>query len=308
MVRIFMASPAPQIAPFDLDTHTQSVLKLYHQVASFDASVPRSTALEVMARARHPMAKDASAWRIAKHQDNVIGAMEVQFLGTKRTALTIAVHPAFRRRGVAKAFMATWPTGKRLLIESRNSVEAATAFLEGAGFSERHRMVRLRRESMPFDPLTVPSWATLEEDTVKDAERLRMALRHIDGDGSETDLNTLQARLSRPRTRVLYMHTPDGDHGVCMVTANPQVKKAHLDDLGSSNVGLVEDIKLSKAVQKKGLSRPLLRAGLNLLTEDGFAFVEVVSPKKREAAVDLYLQEGFEAIDEDVRWMRRDDE
>ena len=295
------------VRPYD-GVDAGQVRKLMRDVAGYDASVPTLTEAELAALAGHPASHGTSGWRVATTADGaLVGAMLVQFIGTKRTELRLAVNPAWRRRGVGRALIEQVPPQKRLLIRSRESVGAARSFLTAFDFTERYRQVRLRARKVAVDALAVPRWASLEEDLGQDPERLAAALAQVHGEDAESDLPTLRATLTRPGARVIYLVTPQGDEGVCLLAASAQLKKAELRDDGHATVGVLEDVALSKAVRGKGLSRPLIRAGIAALVGDGYDVIEVAADKRRPAAVDLYLKEGFAVVDEDVFWMRRDD-
>ncbi len=295
------------VATYQHEHHRAAVLALLRDRADHDAAVPALTELELEARFQHPDAEKGHAWRVHTGPAGVDGAMLVSFVGTKRTSLLLAVAADADHPAVAGALLDAAPRDKRLLTTCRASDTDAVAFFQAAGFVERYRDVRLRREAHDVELLDFPAWASFEVDGTLDADRLAAALVRIHGDDAERDIPTLQARIARPGTRLLYLKTPDGDHGLCIVTGAPQVEASMREPSGRSKVGLLEEVGLSKSVQKKGLSRPLVRAGLDALREAGFAYFEVTADRRRQAAVELYEREGFAIVDEDVHLMRKDD-
>lgn len=297
-----------RVAPIEPE-HVQGVVKLYRAVAGFEGSVPEQGADLVEALLSHPSSQGGRAWRVALAQNGaVVGVLSVRFVGTKRTEISLAVNPAWRRRGIGKALLESVPEGKRLLVTSHANVEAATAFLEKAGFQERWRDVRMRRRGARSEPPKLPGWAELEEDWAKDPARYARAAREAFGDDDAPDEAMARALLSRPGARVLYLKTPQGDQGVSLVLGLPWAKKAERSAEGEPAVGLLERIGLAKPCRGKGLSRPFVRASLLLLEESGYEEIEVVADGRKEQAIDLYRREGFESIGEVIRWIRRDEE
>lgn len=297
------------ISPFSPDIHAAGVLKLWSAVGGFDGSVSARSSRELSALLAHPASKRGEAWRVAvAGNDAVVGVLEVRFVGTRRTELSLAVNPAWRRQGIARALVDALPTGRRLLAHSRASLDGATAFLTQAGFVERWRDVRLRRSAGDLEPPRLPSWASLEEDRSRDVDRfLRVAGEALAPDEIE-DRDSAALLLGRPGTRVLYLQTPQGDQGVVVTSALLQAKKAERDAEGRPTVGVLEHVGLAKPCRGRGLSRPFVRAGLARLAKDGYQTLEVIADGRRDSAVDLYVKEGFEAVDEEIRWIRRDDE
>ena len=193
------------------------------------------------------------------------------------------------------------------MMTTRASNGGATGLMLTSNFSERYRFARMRRPIGPVGAVKLPTWATLEEDRGLDVERYRRAAMAAFGDDTETDLKLLAVELARPKTRVLYLATPQGDQGVAVVSASDRCKKNERDGHGGSTVGVVERVGLARACRGKGLSRPFIRAALQALAEDGYRETEAVADKRRAPAVELYVQEGFAEVDEDVFWIRRDD-
>jgi GNAT superfamily N-acetyltransferase len=298
------------IRPFEPEADKAGLLKLWRDAAGFDASVPMMTQSQLDALLAHPMSEQGAPWRVAAASNNaIVGAMSVRFLGSLRTELSLAVNPAWRGRGIGQGLLAEAPANKRLLITSRGSVSAASELLEKQGFTERFRTVHLRHDAKTFDdsPLPLPSWATIKEDDAREALRYIGAAKAVFGEDEISDARYVAAELQRPGVRVIYLRSPKGDDGIAVIGPSPQVKKGELNPDGSCSVGLLERVALSKAVRGKGVSRPLIRAGLSQLIDDGYAQLEVTADKRRQAALDLYLREGFEVHDEDVHWIRRDD-
>jgi len=298
------------LRPFDAESDKAGVLKLWRDAAGFDASVEVRTQSQLDALLAHRMSEGGADWRVATASNNaVVGALTISYVGSLRTELTLAVNPAWRRRGIGKALLAEAPAGKRLLISTRASVAAATTLLEQQGFTERHRTVRLRQKAIDFDDqaLPLPNWAKVAEDEAREALRYISAAKSVFGDEEPSDPRFVAAQLQRPGVRVIYLSSPKGDDGICVIGPSPQLKKSDLKKDGSGNVGLLIKVALSKATRGKGVSRPLVRAGLCQLVDDGYAELEVTADKRRQAAIDLYLREGFVTTDEDIHWIRRDD-
>lgn len=297
------------VLPFASDAHRAGVLKLWAAVGSFDGSVAPRSPDHLDALLAHETSERGSAWRVATAPNGaVVGIMAVRFLGTKRTQVEIAVNPAWRRQGVGSKLLAELPPHKRLLISSRLSVEAASDFLKARGFAERHRDVRLRAACFDVEDIELPSWATIEEDKSKDPARYTDAADAALADDDSMNADIASAVLGRPGTRVFYLRTPEGDQGLCLVTALDRSKKSERKPDGTPTVGLLEQVGLARACRGKGLSRPLVLTGLRALAEGGYTTFEVVSDGRRPAGQKLYENEGFAEHDEDLHWLRRDDE
>jgi GNAT superfamily N-acetyltransferase len=299
--------------PFDVAPHgaehRSGVLKLWAAVSRFDGSVPPRSPSHLDALLAHESSQGGAPWRVALAPNGaVIGTLMVRQLGTRRTLVEIAVNPAWRRQGVGSKLLEAAPAGRRLLVTSRASVEGATAFLERHGFRERHRDARLRRAAGPLERLPLPGWARLEEDTQRSPERFVAMVQAALGEGEGIDTDLGGALLDRPGIRVLYLRTAEGDHGVCLVTALDRSKKAERQPDGTPTVGLLEHVGLTRACRGKGLSRPFIHAGLALLLDDGYQTLEVTADGRRAQAHELYEGLGFRLADEDIRWIRRDDE
>lgn len=285
------------------------VLKLWRDAAGFDASVPVLSESQLDALLAHPMASRGEAWWVAvASNDAVVGALDVRFVGSLRTKIGLAVNPAWRKRGIGRALLDSAPEGKRLLVTSRASVMGATHLLESGGFEERFREVRLRRpvDGSHLPSLKLPSWARTREDEAREALRFISASKTVFGPEEVDDPRFVAADLQRPGVRVIYLVTPKGDDGICVLGPSLQVRKSELGPDQTSTVGLIERVALSKATRGKGVSRALVRAGQRQLVADGYEHIEVVADKRRPKAVDLYLREGFEVHDEDVHWIRRE--
>lgn len=295
------------VGPFDPEAHRSGVLKLWAAVCGFDGSVPPRSPEHLDALLSQPAADDASGWRVATAPNGaVVGVLDVYFVGSRRTRFSMAVNPAWRRSGIGARLLTELPDGKRLLTESRASLDGATAMLESAGFEERHRDIRLRvAREQPSAP-EVPGWAEIEEDPSADEARFLAASEAAFGEPDEPGL--AETVLGRPGTRVAYLKTPAGDQGVCVVTALDRCKKSERKKDGEPTVGLLERVGLAKECRGKGVSRPFVRHALGMLFEDGYETFEVVADGRRPQAKKLYEREGFVEFDEDIHWIRRDDE
>lgn len=297
------------VVPFRSSEHRGGVLKLWAAVSSFDGSVAPRSPEHLDALLAHESSERGAPWRVALAPNGaVVGVLLVRFIGTKRTQIEIAVNPAWRRQGVARKLLEQAPERKRLLVASRASVEAATAFLKASGFSERHRDPRLRAPRYDVEAPELPSWASVEEDTSRDPARYaRVAALALSEDEREA-VEVADALLGRPGTRAFYLRTPEGDQGICLITALDRSKKGERRADGSTTVGLLEQVGLARACRGKGLSRPLVRVGLRALAEEDYGWFEVVSDGRRPQAQKLYEKEGFTLHDEDIHWIRKDDE
>lgn len=296
------------VLPFDAEKHRSGALKLWAAVSGFDGSIPVRSPDHLDALLAHPQSDGGSAWRIATATNGaVIGVMEVAFIGSKRTSFSIAVNPAWRRNGVGGRLLSELPGGKRLLTTSRLSVDGATELLQRNNFEERYREIRLRMPRAEPPAVELPGWATLDEDDSHDEQRFVAACTAAFGE-SEEELGLAEALLGRPGTRVVYLTTPGGDQGVCVTTALDRCKRSERKKDGEPTVGLLERVGLAKESRGKGVSRPFVRVGLQMLHEDGYETFEVTADGRRPQAQSLYEGEGFVEFDEDLHWIRRDDD
>ena len=299
------------IRAFVAGTDNAGVSKLLLQVATFDGGVDALSSTMLAARLAHPSAMNGAAWRIAESSSStIIGALLVFFIGTKRTELVVAVNPAFRRQGIGRALLDTAPRDRRLLCTSRESVGGASALLEAAGFSERHRHLRMRREATAVSLLDVDG-AEIVDDFKKDARRAIVVLTAAIGEDVDDDRGWMKARLARERCAVLYLAAKSEtgevvDAGICIVAPSECAKKGERTASGEPIVGVISDVGLMRSMRGRGLSRALVRAGMKRAEQLGFRFVEVAADKRRVAAVELYEREGFEVADEDISWMRKE--
>jgi ribosomal protein S18 acetylase RimI-like enzyme len=94
--------------------------------------------------------------------------------------------------------------------------------------------------------------------------------------------------------------------GASIIAPCDRAKKGERTAAGEPIVGVIEDVGLMKSMRGRGLSRALVRVGMRAIQDTAFRFVEVSADNRRAAAVDLYLKEGFEAVDEEIHWMRRE--
>ena len=299
------------IRPFVAGADDAGVSKLLLQVATFDGGVDALSSTMLAARLAHPSAHNGSSWRVAESSNGtIIGVLLVFFIGTVRTEIVVGVNPAFRRQGIGRALLDTAPRDRRLLATSRESVGGASALLEAAGFSERHRHLLMRREATSVPLLDVEGVAVVD-DPKKDARRAIVVLTASIGDDVDDDRGWMKARLARERCAVLYLEAESEtgdvvDAGICIVAPSERAKKGERTASGEPIVGVIADVGLMRSMRGKGLSRALVRAGMKKAEQLGFRFVEVIADKRRAAAIELYEREGFEAVDEDISWMRRE--
>lgn len=297
--------------PFERGRDDASVVKLLLQVATFDGGAEAWSDTLLAARLAHPSAHEGAPWRVAVSSNgSVIGVLLVFFVGTLRTELVVAVNPAFRRQGIGRALLDLAPREKRLLCSSRVSVGGASAMLEGAGFTERHGSLLMRREVGRAPSLPMEGMA-FNEDARKDARRAIVALTAALGDEVDDDRGWMEARLSRERCGVVYLQAPgtDGeivDAGICVVSPSDRARKGERTASMESIVGVLSDVGLMRTMRGKGVSRALVREGIRLAERLGFRFVEVSADKRRTPAIELYEREGFETIDEELHWLRKE--
>lgn len=304
--------PAWSVRPFQAGADDAGVVKLLNAVATFDGSVAAWNSDMFNARLDHPQAASGSQWRVAVASNGgIIGALLLFHTGTVRTELIVGVNPAFRRQGIGKALLDCAPGDRRLLCTSRKSVGGAHALFEAAGFSERYGSLLMRKEALGIHNLPLDDDVAIVEDTRKDARRAILALTAALGEEADDDRAWMKARLARPRAAILYLEVKgaDGkpvDGGVCIVAPCERAKKGERTAAGEPIVGVVEDVGLMKSLRGRGLSRALVRAGMRKAQDIGYRFVEVSADKRRAAAIELYEKEGFETVDEDVHWMRKE--
>jgi ribosomal protein S18 acetylase RimI-like enzyme len=300
------------IRPFEPGADDVGVVRLLRNVATFDGSVPAWSEEALSVRCAHPLSRGGKAWRVAVKNDAIIGALIVTFVGTLRTNIVVAVNPAFRRQGIGRDLLAFAPTDRRLLCTSRGSVAAATALLSSTGFVERFRSVILRQEAGSVRHFELDDGFRIAEDIRNDARRAAAIARLAMGDDIDDDPQWLKVRLARPRCKALYLESVAAngavaDGGLCIVAPCDRAKKGERTASGEAIVGVLEDIGLVKALRGRGLSRALVRAGMRAIKDAGFRVIEATADKRREAAVELYVKEGFEVIDEEIHWVRKED-
>jgi ribosomal protein S18 acetylase RimI-like enzyme len=299
------------IRAFEPGGDDAGITKLLMQVATFDGGVAALSSSMLAARLQHPSAHSGEAWRVAVSSNGtIIGALLVFFVGTLRTEVLVAVNPAFRRQGIGRSLLDLAPREKRLLATSRSSVGGASALLTAAGFTERYGSLLMRREVGKAPSLPVEGMA-FNEDPKKDARRAIVALTASLGDDVDDDRGWMKARLGRDRVGVVYLQAPGEDEvivdaGICIVEPSDRARKGERTASGEPIVGVIADVGLMRTMRGKGMSRALVREGIRMAERLGFRFVEVAADKRRAAAVELYEREGFEIIDEEIHWLRRE--
>jgi GNAT superfamily N-acetyltransferase len=295
------------IRPFDPALDKPGVQKLWAGVCSFDGSVPTRTAAEIEARLKHPAHEAGAHWRVVVAGNGaIVGALEVGFIGSVRTEVMFAVNPAWRRQGIGRALLQAAPRDRRLLVTSRQSVTGVAELLTSEGFTERYREARMRRKSKGLDLLEIPDGAVVAVDTERDVDRCLAALADVFGDDAEQDAGLVNAWIRRPDCRVLYLKLGSRDLGLAIIAGSEHAKKSERKPDGAPNVGVVEKVGLAKVARGKGMSRPLVRAGLVELAKMGFPEIEVLADRRRASAAELYEAEGFTLVDEELHWIRRE--
>jgi mycothiol synthase len=299
------AKKAWTIRPFSPEDKA-GVHKLWTGVASFDGGIASRSLPEIDALLANPAHQQGKAWRVAVAGNGaIVGALEVGFVGTVRTEVRFAVNPAWRRQGIGRALLMAAPHDRRLLVVTRGSVQGASELMASAGFTERYREARMRRKAKGLEPMEIPSGGTVVVDAAKDASRCLAALAAVFGDDAERDAGVVKAWLVRPGCKALYLTVAARDMGICLVAGSEHAKKSERNAAGEPAIGVVEQVGLVKALRGKGMSRPLVRAGLVELAKT-FPEIEVSADRRRESAVELYEAEGFAVVDDDVHWIKRE--
>jgi ribosomal protein S18 acetylase RimI-like enzyme len=303
------------LRPFAPESDTAGVARLWTAVAGFDGSVPALTPSEIGARLQHPAAMHGVPWRVAVANNGaVVGAILVERRDAHRVSAACAVNPAWRRQGIGRALLHELPRGDAVSMTTRASVSGASELLSQHGYAERRRDVRLRRKAVGLTPMPIPSRAAGVEvvaDDARDPTRCLAALRAAFDDVDEDEAQ-IAVRLHRPGARVLYLVSRAGgdarDEGVCLLVASTHARRIERNAAGEPMVGTLERVGLAKAARGRGMSRPLVRAGLIALAAAGYTELEAFADKrdghKKSAALDLYRDEGFTPIDEDLHWLR----
>jgi mycothiol synthase len=300
------AKKAWSVRPFAADDKA-GVHKLWTGVASFDGSIAARSLGVVEALLAHPAHKKGAGWRVAVAGNGaIVGALEVGYVGTVRTEIRFAVNPAWRRQGIGRALLEAAPQDKRLLATSRAGSQGASELLATFGFIERYREARMRRKAKGVEPMDIPEGGAVVVDDKKDVPRCLAALAAVLGDDAEKDAGLVKAWLARPGCRALYLSLAKRDYGICLVAGSELAKKAERSAGGEPTIGVVEQVGLSKTMRGKGMSRPLVRAGLVELGRAGFVDLEVAADRRRESAVELYEAEGFKVVDDDIHWIKRE--
>ncbi|MFZ9886575.1 MAG: GNAT family N-acetyltransferase [Myxococcota bacterium] len=297
------------ICPFDPAVHRQGALRLWAAVAGFEGAVPARSERELDTLLADPACQGTMRWRVClASNDAVVGLLALRSIGSRRAQLELMVNPTWRRQGIARSLLAAVPHGRRLLVQSSATSEAATAFLRAHGFEERHRELRLRAPRGQVPAVTLPKWAELIEDKAREVGRYEVMATKALKEREGFDAGAGAALLSREGTRVFYLRTPQGDQGVCVVTPQRRARKSERSGDGKPRVGLLEQVGLVRECRGKGLSLPLIRRGMQALLEDGYDEWEVMADGRRPQARSLYEAEGFVVHEEDVHWMRNEDE
>ena len=83
---------------------------------------------------------------VADQDGRVVGYVVTLDSGDVVDLQRVAVHPAHRRRGLARELLAAAGTGSRMLLEVASGNEPALAFYAAEGFTEIHRRRRYYRD------------------------------------------------------------------------------------------------------------------------------------------------------------------
>lgn len=297
------------VRPFDASLDKQGWIKLWTGVSGFDGSVPLRTAAEVDARLQHKAHKKGASWRVAVAGNGaIVGALEVGHVGTRRTEVWCAVNPAWRRQGIGRALLREVSPERRALVTSRASVSGAAELLKIEGFTERYREARMRRAAQGLATMEIPEGGKVVVDPKKDVGRAIAALVEVYGEDAETDAPLVTAWLARPGCQVLYLTLAERTYGICVVAGSDRAKKNERDPSGEARIGVIDKVGLSKVMRGKGMSRPLIRAGLLALKDAGFEHLEVLVDRRKPSAAELYETEGFATLDDEIHWMRKENE
>jgi GNAT superfamily N-acetyltransferase len=297
------------VRPFDPSLDKPGWIKLWAGVSGFDGSVPLRTAAEVDARLQHRAHKRGAAWRVAVAGNGaIVGALEVGHVGTLRSEVWCAVNPAWRRQGIGRALLQEVPPERRALVTARGSVSGADELLTAEGFTERYREARMRRAAKGLSSMPIPEGGKVIIDPKKDVGRAVAALVEVYGEDAETDTPLVTAWLARPGCQVLYLTVAERNYGICVVSGSDRAKKNERDTNGDARIGVIDKVGLSKVMRGKGMSRPLIRAGLLALKDAGFEHLEVLVDRRKPSAAELYETEGFTTLDDEIHWMRKENE
>ena len=294
------------VRQYRYETDRDQVYRLWREVSRFDASLSLPTRALFDAQQLPSSIFRTADWSVAENEDGVIvGLMAVGRWLDLGTELWIVVNPAWRRRGIGRRLLGGAPVGERLFVQTVESCVAGPSFLKEAGFHVTHRESVLRKT------LHSETMRNVKGDVLFVADESRDSVRYL------KELSKIEDRrivpqdidvLCHPRSRIFYCHSDDTVQGLVVVTECPQVKSVDLNNTGESNIGLIHAIGLRKSARGKGLSKPLVRKGLEALHEMQFAKAEVRVPIQRESALKLYKNQGFESVDTRQLWVRADDE
>ena len=105
-------------------------------------------------------------WLCAYSGQELAGTLGAQIIAPEADILSVAAHPSFRRRGIARALISCFFTmardADRVFLEVRRSNAAAQALYESAGFQPFG--VRKSYYEKPVEDAILYSWTRPEED------------------------------------------------------------------------------------------------------------------------------------------------
>jgi [ribosomal protein S18]-alanine N-acetyltransferase len=97
---------------------------------------------------REELTGDRRTALVADQDGRVVGYVVTMDSGDVVDLQRVAVHPAHRRRGLARELLASAGTGSRMLLEVASGNEPALAFYAAEGFTEIHRRRRYYRDGV----------------------------------------------------------------------------------------------------------------------------------------------------------------
>lgn len=236
----------------------------------------------------------------------------------------LAVHPAFRRHGVASALLsalekASADAGHRgtLRLWAHGRLPGAAALARSRGYVEERVLLQLRRSllsELPDRPL--PAGVRLrsfvpgqDEDAWLRVNNRAFASHPDQGGWTRADIGIREREpWFDPDGFLLAVRESDGDlRGFHWTKVHGHDPNAHADGHAHAPIGEVYVVGVDPDAQGTGLGAALTAAGLRYLRARGLAQVMLYVDEPNTAAVRTYTSLGFTRWDADVRYRRRGD-